>query len=143
MIFSKRLLAALVIICAIVSAGTVCAADLGGYAGSNYQDDNGFSGSQYYANNGNLEPGAGLPLENQTGYVPLDSAGNPIAHNGTNGTHTTGNASGYAPANTTANATNTTNATAHTSMLPTGNPIIILLAVLGIVSGYGLIRRNK
>lgn len=146
MIFSKRLLAVLAILCVIVSAGAVCAADQDGYAGSNYQDMNGVSGSQYYVNNGNdLEPGAGLPLENQTGYVPLDSAGNPIAQNASNATaHTTGNATGNGTAHTTGNATtNSTNATAQTNMLPTGNPIIILLAVLGVVGGYGIIRRNK
>jgi hypothetical protein len=158
MVFSKRLLALLAIFCVIVSASAVCAADLGGYAGSNYQDMNGVSGSQYYVNNGNnLEPGAGLPLENQTGYVPLDSAGNPIAQTTNNATghaagnataHAAGNATAHAAGNATAHAavnttTNSTNATAHTTMLPTGNPIIILLAVFGVVGGYAAIRRNK
>ena len=153
MAISRKLLTLLAIFCVIASAGIVCAADQGGYAGSNYQDMNGVSGSQYYVNNGdNLEPGAGLPLENQTGYVPLDNNGNPITNATANTTvasaagNPTGNATGNTTANTTvANATgNTTaNATALSSMLATGNPIMILFALIAFIGGYGAIRRIK
>lgn len=150
MVISKKLLTLFAIFCIIASAGIVCAAEEGGYAGSNYQSMNGASGSQYYVNNANnLEPGAGLPLENQTGYVPLDADGNPIFNaTATTTSNATGNATGHvtgnATANTTANATgNSTNATAPSSLLATGNPIMILLAVIAVIGGYGAIRRRK
>ncbi len=142
--FNKKLLTLLAIFCIIASAGIVCAADNGGYAGSNYQNMNGVSGSQYglYAD---FEPGNGLPIEDQTGNVPLDTDGNTT--NNTTGNTTgnaTNNATGNITDNTTANVTaNTTNATAAHALPSTGNPIIALLAVTGIVGGYAVRRRNK
>ena len=135
MVISKKLLTLFAIFCIIASAGIVCAAEQGGYAGSNYQNMNGASGSQYYVNNGNdLEPGAGLPLENQTGYVPLDNNGNPI----TNATANTTVAS--AAGNPTGNATG--NATSAHSMPATGNPILALLAVSAVLGGACVLRRK-
>ena len=138
---NKKLLTLLAIFCLIVSAGVVCAADQDGYAGMNYQNMNGVSGSQYAVADG-LEPGNGLPLENQTGYVPLDADGNPILN-------ATGNATGNATQNVTANVTTnvtgnaTHNVTAQHTMPVTGNPIIALLAVTSLVGGYAALRRNK
>ncbi|MBQ6512915.1 hypothetical protein [Methanobrevibacter sp.] len=138
---NKKLLTLLAIFCLIVSAGVVCAADQDGYAGINYQNMNGVSGSQYAVADG-LEPGNGLPLENQTGYVPLDADGNPILN-------ATGNATGNATQNVTANVTSnvtanaTHNVTAQHTMPVTGNPIIALLAVTGIIGGYAVLRRNN
>ena len=154
--FNKKLLSILAIFCIIASAGIVCAADSNGYAGSNYQD-NGFSGSQYYGNYDggyagsqynedytggyagsnyyeNAEPGNGLPLENQT---------NPFAGNATH--NATGNATGEPTQNATVagNTTgNATNGTSH-SMLSTGNPILILLAVMAVLGGAAAIKGRK
>lgn len=139
--FNKKLLTLLAIFCLIVSAGVVCAADQDGYAGCNYQNMNGVSGSQYAVADG-LEPGNGLPLENQTGYVPLDADGNPILNATGN---TTGNATHNVTGNVTANVTGnaTHNVTAQHTMPVTGNPIIALLAVTGIIGGYAVLRRNN
>ena len=138
---NKKLLTLLAIFCLIVSAGVVCAADQDGYAGINYQNMNGVSGSQYAVADG-LEPGNGLPLENQTGYVPLDADGNPILNATGN---TTGNATQNVTANVTSNVTAnaTHNVTAQHTMPVTGNPIIALLAVTGIIGGYAVLRRNN
>ena len=138
---NKKLLTLLAIFCLIVSAGVVCAADQDGYAGINYQNMNGVSGSQYAVADG-LEPGNGLPLENQTGYVPLDADGNPILNATGNATgNATHNVTGNVTANVTANATH--NVTAQHTMPVTGNPIIALLAVTGIIGGYAVLRRNN
>ena len=139
--FNKKLLSILAIFCIIASAGIVCAADSNGYAGSNYLDNNGFSGSQYYGNYdggyagsnyyNNSEPGNGLPLENQT---------NPYAGNATHDVagNATGNATGEVTNNTAGNATN---GTSH-NMLSTGNPILILLAVIAVIGGATVLRRK-
>ena len=138
---NKKLLTLLAIFCLIVSAGVVCAADQDGYAGMNYQNMNGVSGSQYAVADG-LEPGNGLPLENQTGYVPLDADGNPILNATGNATgNATHNVTGNVTANVTGNATH--NVTAQHTMPVTGNPIIALLAVTGIIGGYAVLRRNN
>ena len=143
----RKLLVLLAIFCIIGSAGLVCAAEDGGFAGSDYQYmndvngsqaydggyagsnyDGGYAGSQYY---NNAEPGNGLPLENQT---------NPFAGNAT------GNATGNSTHNAAgaANATgNATPATSSHNMLATGNPILALLAVTAIIGGYGIIKRDK
>ena len=136
-----KLLTLLAIFCVIGSAGMVCAADDGGYAGSNYEDMNGVSGSQYYVNEGNnLEPGNGLPLENQTDYTHVNSTNN-----------ATGNSTGNATGNTThANATqnmtttgNTTNTTMTHNLQVAGNPILALLAVSGLIGGYAVLKRKN
>ena len=158
--FNKKLLSIFAIFCIIVSASAVCAAEHGGYAGSNYHNMMGVSGSQYNITgvgnqtnvtqlNGTqtvLEPGAGLPLENQTGPVHLNAAGEPLTGTAPSTAHPvaniTGNAAGHPVANATGNATgsaaghpvnNSTNATGNSgnssashSMLPTGNPILAL-----------------
>ena len=140
--FNKKLITLLAIFCVIAFAGVVCAADQGGYAGSNYQDMNGVSGSQYYVNEGNstLEPGAGLPLENQT-YPNANAV--PSINNATNTTTNTTNTTN-ATGNATHIAGNTSNATTAAHNMPaTGNPIIALLAVSSLIGGYAVIRRNK
>ncbi|MBQ6512899.1 hypothetical protein [Methanobrevibacter sp.] len=133
---NKKLLTLLAIFCIIASAGIVCAADQGGYAGSNYD----------MAEADGLEPGNGLPLENQTGYVPLDADGNPILNaTGNTTSNITGNATHNATGNVTGNVTGnaTHNISAHHTMPVTGNPIIALLAVTSLVGGYAALRRNK
>ncbi|MBQ6349832.1 MAG: hypothetical protein IJI42_02745 [Methanobrevibacter sp.] len=142
----RKLLVLLAIFCVIGSAGIACAADNSSYDGNNNpymngidesqnaNDNGGYAGSQYY---NNAEPGAGLPLENQT---------NPYAGNTTN--DATGNMTGNATNNATGNAThnmtgNTTPANSNNKMLTTGNPILALLAVSAIIGGYGVIRREK
>ena len=142
----RKLLVLLAIFCVIGSAGIACAADNSSYDGNYYQDMNGidesqnandnggYAGSQYYKN---AEPGAGLPLENQT---------NPYAGNTTNDAtgNITGNATNNATGNSTHNMTgNTTPANSNNKMLTTGNPILALLAVSAIIGGYGIIRRDK
>ena len=145
---SKKLLTLFAIFCVILSASAVCAADYDGYAGSNYQDMN-VNGIQNDAidmdnsvetdgNEDALEPGAGLPLENQTSYVAGNTTDNATGNS-------TGNITGNTTNNTTGNITgNTTgNTTAIQHMLSTGNPILVLLVVSGIAGGYAVIRRNK
>ena len=125
---NKKILTLLAIFCVIASAGVVCAADYGGYAGSNYQNMNGVSGSQYYQNNGHQVPlglESGSALENQTGNA-------------------TGNAASNITGNTTGNTTsNSTNATSTHTMPATGNPIIGLLAVTSIIGCYAVLRRDE
>ena len=120
----KKLLLLLAIFCIIGSAAVVSAADvnddqggyaginyqddMGGWAGSNYQDDGGWAGSQYNETN-----------ENQTDRPLID----PDYAHMEPGSNSTGNAAG-GDVNVTANAA-TSNA-----MLTTGNPILLLLAVL-------------
>ncbi|WP_407377090.1 hypothetical protein [Methanobrevibacter sp.] len=160
---SKKLLTLLAIFCVIASAGVACAADNSGFTGSNYADDlavddvsqydsgvddisyngdddvsqydsgvddirydGGYAGSQYQDDGGWAGSQYNETLENQT-------AANQTADNATNAT---------APveANTTANATNATGAL-HT-MLATGNPILVLLAVGAVLGGAAVLRRK-
>lgn len=148
-----KLLTLLSIFCIIASAGVVCATDSindGGYAGINYQDTNGVSGSQYYVNEENaagdgsqnvVEPGNGLPIENQTSYVPLNNTGNATSNS-------TGNVTNHTVANTTTNntapvvANTTSNATNLQSMLSTGNPVLLVLGASALLGGYAILRRN-
>ena len=135
---NKKLLTLLAIFCLIVSAGVVCAADQDGYAGINYQIMNGVSGSQYAVADG-LEPGNGLPLENQTG--PVGNATSNVVGNSTG--NATGNTTGNATVHAAGAPTNTTgNATAHHSMPATGNPILALFAVTAVLGGYAVLRRK-
>ena len=121
---NKKLLTLLVIFGVIASAGIVCAAEDGGYAGYRYADS--------------LEPGAGLPIENQTANTTMHvNTTDNVTGNAT------GNATGNITNNTTNNTTNTTgNATVPHTLLSTGNPIFILLAVLAVVGGATIIRRK-
>ena len=96
------------------------AADDSGYAGSNYQDDGGWAGSQY---NETLENAAANATTNTTG-------------NSTNATNTTDQAAGEP-----VNETNATAGMTH-SMLATGNPILILLAVITVLGGYAVYKRK-
>lgn len=153
---SKKLLAVLAVFCVIASAGMVCAADVGSDgnwtvsqgpaddvvgidAGAN-QDLN----MAHDESSQNLEPGNGLPLENQTGYVPVNAAGEPINQTGNSTAPVAGNATGNATSNGTANSTGNApavNAVSH-SMPVTGNPILALLAVSAVLGGYAAIRRK-
>lgn len=140
----KNILVLLAIFCVIASAGIVCAAENGGYAGSNYEDMNGVSGSQYYVYNPGPEPGAGLPLENQTNPTIGNTTGHAAGENIQNTTGNTTNTTGHATSGNIHNTTvNTTNATATHTLPSTGNPIIALLAVSAIMGGYAVLRRNK
>ena len=114
---SKKILAILAIFCVLASAGAVCAADDFGSFGFGYADDNsGYAGSQYNET-----------LENAT----ANAAGEP-----TNATNTTAQAAGEP-----VNETNATAGTTH-SMLATGNPILILLAVIAVLGGYAAFKRK-
>ena len=145
---NKMLLVLFAIFCVIVSAGAACASDLGGYAGSNYRAPLDLGDGHYYVADG-LEPGAGLPLENQTADGPMNVTGNATHHVTANATgNVTGNATGNATGNNTHNATgNATHSQAnanHTpTLLSTGNPILVLLAIFVVICGYGLIKRFK
>lgn len=129
---NKRVLTLFTIFCVIVSAGAVCATDLGD--GINYVPDG-------------LEPGAGLPLENQTADGPMNVTGNATTHVTANAT---GNTTANATANTTANATHSSanathspaNANHSNTLLATGNPILVLFAVMIIIGSYGLFKRK-
>ena len=136
----KKLLVLLAIFCIIGSVAAVSAADgyddLGGYAGSQYQDG-GYAGSQYDEN----EQGgyAGSQYQDDGGWA------------GSQYNETLENATG-APANATANANATAvspvenataNATAPHTMLATGNPILVLLAVGAVLGGASVICRRK
>ena len=131
----KKFLVLLAIFCIIGSAAAVSAADvyddLGGYAGSQYQDggyagsqyqDGGYAGSQYDEN----EQGgyAGSQYQDDGGWA------------GSQYNETLENATG-APVNATANAT------APHTMLATGNPILVLLAVGAVLGGAAVITRRK
>ncbi len=146
----KKILAVLAIFCVLASAGAICAADnygdLGysyaddnsGYAGSNYQDDygyaddnSGYAGSNYQDDGGWAGSQYNETLENAT----ANAAGEPA--NATNTNNTTAQAAGE-PANT----TNATASIPH-SMLATGNPIILLMAVGAAFGGYTVLKREK
>lgn len=146
----KKLLTLLAIFCIIASASVVCAADQDGYAGINYQNMNGVSGSQYETS---LEPGAGLPLENQT--APEPGAGLPLENQTehvpvNNTSNATGNTTGNVTSNVTTNTTNTTpvvanttdNTTTNHAMLATGNPVLLVLGASALLGGYAILRRN-
>ncbi len=155
---SKKILA-MAIFCVLVSAGAVCTADDfgqlgsnyadddsgyagsnyedGGYAGSNYQDyddgiaddNSGYAGSNYQDDGGWAGSQYNETLENAT----ANAAGEPTnATNATNATQAAGE------------PTNTTNATVGSvhSMLATGNPILILLAVGAVLGGYVVFKRK-
>ena len=127
---SKKIFAILAIFCVLASAGAVYATDnfgyaddMGGYIGSDYSDnvgyaadDSGYAWSQYNET-----------LENAT----ANAAGEP-----TNATNTTAQAAGEP-----VNETNATAGTTHT-MLATGNPILILLAVIAVLGGYAAFKRK-
>ena len=81
--------------------------------------DLGFS----FDNQTGSEPGNGLLLENQTGSVHANS------------TNTTGNTTGNSTDNATHEAPHT--------LLATGNPVLVLLAVCGLIGCCGIFRRNK
>ena len=136
---TKKLLTLLAIFCVIASATAVCAADDGGYAGSQYedggyagsqyQDDGGWAGSQYNESEegitdkplidpdyAHMDPAAGAPDDNETAnatdVVSEDAASD-----------ATGSASHTMPA--------------------TGNPILALLAVGAVLGGAAVIGRKK
>ena len=149
---NKKILALLAIFCVIVSAGAVSAAeDVGsddnGWAGSNYEDMNGYSGSQYNPDDEGLGIGAGAG--NDTNFVVGGASGEPEPGNGLpleNETwNMTGNntvpAAGEPASNATGNSTG--NATTPHTMLSTGNPVFALCLISAVLSGYALIRRDN
>ena len=121
---SKKILAILAIFCVLVSAGAVCAADDFGQLGSNYaDDDSGYAGSNYedggYAGSNYQDDGgwAGSQYNETLENATANAAGEPT------------------------NATNATVGSVH-SMLATGNPILILLAVGAVLGGYVVFKRK-
>ena len=132
---NKKLLVLLAILCIISAAGVACVSATD--AGSNCHDTRSIGESQYdhvvtgdgnstahAGNAGVLEPGAGLPLKNQTAPVIGNATGNATGNTTAN---VTGNATVPAAHNATGNATH---------RLPsTGNPLIALLGVTAILGG--------
>ena len=146
-----KILTLLAIICVIAAAGLVCAADNGGHAGSNYHNINGVSESQYNAHEVKvLEPGNGLPLENQTAPAHVNATGNAAGHVAVNATtNATSNATHVNATNTTGNTThanathaNATHVNATHNMPVAGNPIVLLLAGVALVGGYTVLKRK-
>ncbi|WP_296875732.1 hypothetical protein [uncultured Methanobrevibacter sp.] len=163
---SKKIFAILAIFCVLASAGAVCATDnfgyaddMGGYIGSDYSDNVGYAAddSGYAVNNYQDDTGyaaddsgyAGSNYQDDTGYAADDSgyAGSQYnetlenatanaAGEPTNATNTTAQAAGEP-----VNETNATAGTTHT-MLATGNPILILLAVIAVLGGYAAFKRK-
>ena len=138
---SKKIFAILAIFCVLASAGAVCATDnfgyaddMGGYLGSDYSDnvgyatdDTGYAANDYQDDSGYAGSQYNETLENAT----ANAAGEP-----TNATNTTAQAAGEP-----VNETNATAGTTH-SMLATGNPILILLAVIAVLGGYAAFKRK-
>ncbi len=142
---SKKLLTLLALFCVIASAGVVCAEDVsdGGYAGIQYNDSGGWAGSQYQDDNGGW---AGSQYQDDNGgwagsQYQDDNGGwagsqynatveNAAAH------PTTVSAGNQVVNNTTANTT--TNHLMHAA----GNPILALLAVSAVLGGYAVIKRK-
>ena len=147
----KKFLVLLAIFCILGSAAAVSATDMnddfsvqdagqyqgdvngydagqddGGYAGSQYQDDGGWAGSQY---NESQEELTGRPIIDPD-YAHMEpAAGAPV--------NETGNATDAVAQNDTANATSP-----H-AMLPTGNPILALLAVGAVLGCAGVMTKKK
>ena len=162
---SKKIFAILAIFCVLASAGAVCATDnfgyaddMGGYIGSDYADggyaadDSGYAGSNYQDDTGyaaddsgyagsNYQDDTGIAADDR-GYAgsqyneTLENATANAAGEPTNATNTTAQAAGEPT-----NATNATAGTTH-SMLATGNPILILLAVIAVLGGYAVFKRK-
>lgn len=156
---SKKIFAILAIFCVLASAGAVCATDnfgyaddMGGYLGSDYSDNVGYATDDtgYAANDYQDDSGyAGSNYQDDTQYAADDSGYAGSQYNETL-ENVTANAAGEPTnaTNTTAQAAgepvNETNATAGTthSMLATGNPILILLAVIAVLGGYAAFKRK-
>lgn len=156
---SKKIFAILAIFCVLASAGAVCATDnfgyaddMGGYLGSDYSDNVGYATDDtgYAANDYQDDSGyAGSNYQDDTQYAADDSGYAGSQYNETL-ENATANAAGEPTnaTNTTAQAAgepvNETNATAGTthSMLATGNPILILLAVIAVLGGYAAFKRK-
>lgn len=145
---SKKIFAILAIFCVLASAGAVCATDnfgyaddMGGYIGSDYSDNVGYAAddSGYAVNNYQDDTGyaaddsgyAGSQYNETLENATANAAGEP-----TNATNTTAQAAGEP-----VNETNATAGTTHT-MLATGNPILILLAVIAVLGGYAAFKRK-
>ena len=147
---TKKLLTLLAIFCVIASATAVCAADDGGYAGSQYVDD-GYAGSQYPADDGY----AGSQYQDDGGWAgsqyneseegltdrPLidpdyahmePAAGAPLDNETANATDAVSDDV----------ASNATESASH-AMPATGNPILALLAVGAVLGGASIISRRK
>ena len=140
---SKKILTLLAIFCVIASASAVCAADDGGWAGSQYQDEGGYAGSQYQDDGG----WAGSQYQDEGGYAGSqyqDDGG----WAGSQYNETLENAAGE-PVSDSDNANmepaagETVKAASSHEMYSTGNPILALLAVGAVLGGAGLISRRK
>ena len=118
---SKKLLTLLAIFCVIASASAVCAADEGGWAGSQYQDEGGYAGSQYQDDGGWAGSQYNETLENAAGE-PVSGCGDGVKEPATG---------------------ETVKAASSHEMYSTGNPILALLAVGAVLGGAGVISRRK
>lgn len=139
----KKILAILAIFCVLVSAGAVCAADDFGQLGSNYaDDDSGYAGSNYedggYAGSNYQDYDDGIADDN-SGYAGSNYQDDD-GWAGSQYNETLENATANAAGEPT-NATNATVGSVH-SMLATGNPILILLAVGAVLGGYVVFKRK-
>lgn len=127
----------MVVAAAVVCATTVHATDNLGYENGDVLDVN------YDATNSSLQLNSGANDLNETNTNSTNmlnstghAAGGDINATG-NATNTT-NSAGHAAGGIQANATG--NATSH-NMLATGNPILILLSVMGVIGVYSIRRR--
>ena len=141
-----KLFTLLAIFCLIVSAGVVCAEDIEDGAGCNYPNINGLCASPYHTNemlnasadNDNqtvLEPESNSSLENQTVDVSASNTDNAISN-------TTGNDTGNSTNSTINETIVSKEVTDMHNKSVTGNPIVLLLSVSGILGGYNILRRK-
>lgn len=141
---SKTFIVLLTIFAVVVSAGMVCAEENVG--------DVADPGVPYYEegttpSDDDLVPtdDAAVPTDdgNSTDEGDIADPGVPYHADGTNSTgNITNSTIGNATNATSGNVTNATNATVGHNLLSTGNPILILIAVLAVLGGGMVIRRK-
>ena len=146
----KGLMAILAMLCVVIAAGSVCAADDGQVltdAGNG--DVVGDNNAGEVLNDSSDDVDNGLTGEGYDGSQGPDviingDIGNETVTNSTgNATgNVTGHASGEAPSAVSHNDTNTTAVGSKLSQYATGNPILLLLAVSAIGAGAYAIKRR-
>ena len=146
----KGLMAILAMLCVVIAAGSVCAADDGQVltdAGNG--DVVGDNNAGEVLNDSSDDVDNGLTGEGYDGSQGPDviingDIGNETVTNSTgNATgNVTGHASGEAPSAVSHNDTNTTGVGSKLSQYATGNPILLLLAVSAIGAGAYAIKRR-
>ena len=153
----KGLMAILAMLCVVIAAGSVCAADDGQVLtdagnGDVVGDNNAgevLNDSSDDVSNGINDVDNGLTGEGYDGSQGPDviingDIGNETVTNSTgNATgNVTGHASGEAPSAVSHNDTNTTGVGSKLSQYATGNPILLLLAVSAVAAGAYAIKRK-